>query len=454
MDYLEQIKIRNIIKVLGVTLLGIILGISPITALVFLLLMVLIFVYWQHELSLRLFLFILPFHTLLTSYLIPTYFNIDNTYTSPWRELLVLLLLFKLLVNKRSKKISLNLLAISIILFVAVITVSALAGKLSVASLYGFRVYSFPFLIFCTLYFSPVKSIDKLKKTIIISSFIACIYGFLQIFVFDTRFLLDIGYGKNGYLDHSFYIAGAEFQRLVGPFGSPNEFGSFLVLIILFTFDFYRKNIKLFYLVIIIFELIALIYTFSRSAWISLIIASIYYLYKSRLISAKFIFSTMYFGVMMLLLVPIFSNKLFERIATHLFNTVTLNEPSSRGHLDSLIDGFYNMLLNPMGFGLGLSGPRSKSLGTNIINVENSFILIAYELGIIGLLLFIAIIYFLIQFIKKDIYSKNVNMSLVIALIVNFMFLPNIQSLDVVYIFWILIALNLKVTIKDKEKYY
>jgi hypothetical protein len=60
---------------------------------------------------------------------------------------------------------------------------------------------------------------------------------------------------------------------------------------------------------------------------------------------------------------------------------------SNTGHVDSLADGFSRMLRQPFGAGVGSTGSASL-VGDNPLIIENQYLLVAHEVGWVGLVLF------------------------------------------------------------------
>lgn len=61
---------------------------------------------------------------------------------------------------------------------------------------------------------------------------------------------------------------------------------------------------------------------------------------------------------------------------------------SNAGHAESLADGFSRMLRQPFGAGVGSTGSASL-IGENPLIIENQYLLVAHEIGWVGLVLFV-----------------------------------------------------------------
>lgn len=117
------------------------------------------------------------------------------------------------------------------------------------------------------IFFLPFMIPDKkfwinIFKVIIITTFLASIYGILQIF--NIELFWNINVKKFG-------------NRIISTFGNPNFLSSYLVMTIPPCFYFYKKSKKFIYLFILLILIFALILTYTRSSWLGIISAVIYF---------------------------------------------------------------------------------------------------------------------------------------------------------------------------------
>lgn len=406
---------------------------------------------WNHEGLMLILLMLFPFHTFYTAHYLPSLTGIDKMAFAPWREGILLLLMLKMLARALEKKEKRKITSwhIWVLTYIGVGIIMMAAQKFSFISIYGFRNYFFPFAFFFAFYLLPIKNPGLLMKGTLTSAFFVSLFGFVQLFFLGPPFLLQFGYGENGFLGSSFYIVGAEFQRVVGTFSSPNEFGFYLCMIILVAIYYQAMTKEKWPLFLIAVELWALVDTFSRSSWVAFFVAACYLLVKLNFISwvlnsVKRIPRKWYFVPILLIGAGIyFSWGIFGKIYEYLIKTITLQDPSSVGHFTSIIDGFKTSLQHPFGFGLGRNGPKGEALGLQLNNVESSFYLVSYELGLVGLMAFLLVMATTFLKFRENPHTRVITISLTIALLINFFFLPTIQSLDQTYLYWTLIGLFL-----------
>lgn len=106
------------------------------------------------------------------------------------------------------------------------------------------------------------EQLHSLLISLLLGSVIASVYGLIQLLGLD------------------FYKWGEDIGRLFSTFGQPNFFGHYLAVLLPFTLYaifFLSKNIfvRIGYCSLAIAEVLCLIFTFSRSAWLALLITSV-----------------------------------------------------------------------------------------------------------------------------------------------------------------------------------
>ncbi|HBI02782.1 MAG TPA: hypothetical protein DDY49_01970, partial [Paenibacillaceae bacterium] len=321
-------------------------------------------------------------------------------------------------------------------------------AKFNYISIYGFRNYCFPFAFLFAFYLMPLKNPHLVIKGVLLGAFLATLFGFIQLMI-GAKFLLQFGYGENHFLGTAFYIVGGEFQRLVGTFGSPNEFGLFTSMALMLGIYYYGVTKNKWLLLFIAVEMAAVVYTFSRSSWLATFFATIYLivtmnLIKFKKIELKNIPKKNYFFIVPGLAAVLFAVYILVlKIYNYIHITITGQDPSSLGHFFSLVEGVMKVIENPAGFGLGYNGPKAEVVGLDVVIIESSYILLAFEFGVIGLLLFLLVMYFTIKKFRENLSTRPVNMAITIAFLTGCFFLPQIQSLDVTYFYWSMVGLLL-----------
>ncbi|MBI4350399.1 MAG: tetratricopeptide repeat protein [Elusimicrobia bacterium] len=113
------------------------------------------------------------------------------------------------------------------------------------------------------------EAIERLTKVLIITAYIAILYGMVQ--YLDTRFFppKDVGPGLD-----PFVWRGAFGTRVFSTYGNPNFFGNFLVLILPIILTQYLKRRSVFLLPLIFMNLFCLYATETKGAWLGFGISS------------------------------------------------------------------------------------------------------------------------------------------------------------------------------------
>lgn len=191
-------------------------------------------------------------------------------------------------------------------------------------------------------------------------------------------------------------IPGFERVRIASTLGNPINLGLFVVVgFISAVYIMETSNKKAPYifgfLCMLLFAFVSLL-TLSRTAYGSFLISIIIYIFFKILsvkkLQNKFLFLSL--GLLFFTLIYIVINKIGGMIWLRLFQSVDVETLHAdprieqwRPLLKDLFEWPFNFL---WGFGLGNSG--TSGLSGDFKYIENSFISIFYELGIIGLLLF------------------------------------------------------------------
>lgn len=403
---------------------------------------------------------LLPLHTQVFYMVLPFYTHMSKDIVSIWKEAIFVFLILIFTFNFMLRIDSLKLLPIDLIIlsFILFLFLEVSISDNRSEALYGFRVFSEPLVVFYLARHArlSIKTINKFFIAMFYLGVIISAWGIIQASILGDKFLINLGYDSlNGKLMTSFYIAMFYFQRAVGTFGSPNTFGIYLQLcIMLGIYLNYHKLItckKVYYLSNILM-LCALIYSFSRSAILALILSltlftSLIYGLRKCMFSIFIIASVLSIVFTFIF----FSNKdIIEPLITHTTNTLTLQDPSVVGHIDSINNSINFTLKNPLGIGLGKTGPRASARTGVFINSENSFFILLFDLGIYGLFLYL----FLLCLIIVNLYTKISNiafcsikslyvviLSILIGQLIAWNLLPYIVELETTLLLFFLVGL-------------
>lgn len=179
-------------------------------------------------------------------------------------------------------------------------------------------------------------------------------------------------------------------------FGSPNVLGILLSIIAILSLSFYLKEKKLYYIAIMFIDVMAVFFTFSRSAWLGLAvgISLILVVYKLKIL----LFSPVVF---LLLLIP----QIRERIMAA-FSGQYLTDSSLDGRIWSFINGIHIFKQYPFfGTGPGSYGGQLAAQSaspvylqsiqngyTALYFTDNQYLEILVQTGLLGVITFFGFI--------------------------------------------------------------
>lgn len=208
------------------------------------------------------------------------------------------------------------------------------------------------------------------------------------------------------------WVSGSETirTRVYSILSSPNIFGSLNLLALPVTFSLARtaegKRVKAMYYVLCAFMVGALAFTYSRGAWLGAVCAiGIYVLVKNK----KLVVPAILFGILILIFVPAIRNRLL-----FMFTSTYLSSSMKAGRLIRWLTALDILKEHPLtGLGLGQFGgavAMNNGLSTlvngevvNTYYMDNYYLKIAVEAGIIGLAVFLWLMYQVVMVSLKTI---------------------------------------------------
>lgn len=245
-------------------------------------------------------------------------------------------------------------------------------------------------------------------KCFLFSMFVAAIFGIWQFFHLSSPVEKWLGLAARGAWNLGDIVVafdGERWLRAYGPFPHPNIFGGYLAAAILLVFVILRSRAEesrdpslalrmtTAYIFLSVF-LLALFLTFSRGAWLALVIAAVYFLAKNynRETKKLFIFSLIFIAAMGAVFWPF--------LKTRATSSGRLEGKSNTERLASWREGLTVWWNHPI-FGAGKIHPNPPlqkegappfekgRLGGILQPPHNIFILILAELGLLGFLIYL-----------------------------------------------------------------
>jgi O-antigen ligase len=362
----------------------------------------------------------------------------SSILVSPFAILMLLSFLFYLIKIEFHMKIILNVQTCTVYLFLLFCTFSSLLffnGEIN-NSIKVYLLSLFFFFIF-TQIFSTIKNKQEfhefLKKI--------CLYSSLTIFISLTHFYLwddtnlsqlissdDISgvFSGKQYLDSSL-----EVKRFIWAGIDPNFFASSFLFMWFISFYFAKRE-KL-YLIASLLIILSIIGTFSRTAFIVFSLSVLPLIFQSK---SKFKLIIIYSAIISSII--LYSPEYVERIYSI---TDNIKQSGGTGRFELLYSGLSVWGDNIMGVGLGnlATGNFGSSVYVSNFSSHNTYLEILIESGLIGLILFIIVLYnYLLQNKKNDELGKLLTIGLFGTLIFYF----TIPVSDFRYLFLIILVLD------------
>ncbi len=256
------------------------------------------------------------------------------------------------------------------------------------------------------LYKNDKRMLAHISLAVIVPAIVTTIFGVLQLAVLPADFLRHFGYGSDTIRPFTTLHQGSSAIRVSSTLRGPNPFGAYLVLVIsLLATQIIRLRQRNTWIVFLSISTVAIIGTFSRSAWVALAIAIGFHIILTGTPRQR---NRVIIGMAMSGIVLFSGVLVFQRnsvIQNAVFHTDTNNNTvnSNQGHIAALEAAVDEVVEAPLGSGPGSAGPASVHLEKNPPRIaENYYAQIAQEVGVIGLALFLAMFGLLIRQLLRN----------------------------------------------------
>lgn len=407
---------------------------------------------------------LLPFHDFIKSCF--HFFLGGGEVFAYWKELAILILLGKVILKKGSLGKGLYFVFILYIIYVFLYTIFV---QNIIAALPSLRDYTITILLLIGItgvVFKENNPIQKILFIVSIAVLIHCIIGFVQMFYMNEY--ISVLMGRVTDINNSGYIVYATasarilgYERMAGiAGGGPNGFGLYLSLVIIVLYSAFiqsqklglTKQLKRFMKIAFILSVFCLILSFSRAGWaISLIGIILVSILNNIKIKLKYVISVLFISIGVSAAVAVFYPQAVDIISA----TFEGKEASAAARGNNIASGLDQVLGEPWGHGVGTTDLRYRNVN---FYTESSFLNLAYEIGIQGVLFFIlmiAIIGYAIyckKFFKKGLFTKIAIAILIPSLIACFVSV-NPFGMPYIFFWWLFMGLGLNKSI-NTTKYY
>ncbi len=240
----------------------------------------------------------------------------------------------------------------------------------------------------------------RIIRIVLLVSSLVCLLGILQYFL-PKDILTHLGYSLERGVKPAFFIDDkTDLPRIMSTLRDPNSLGAYLILpitLLVYKLFHVRKSRQTLLIGLLGLHGLALLLTFSRSAWvgtaISLAFFGAYHARKHLTALAKKYWPILVGAVLLIGgLTLVFRNQYaVQNILVHSDKNTTAQYDSNEYHYEYAKRGLSGIWHNPLGNGPGTAGIVSIQNPHGGLLTENYFIQIGYEVGLLGLLVFVIV---------------------------------------------------------------
>ncbi len=299
----------------------------------------------------------------------------------------------------------------------------------------GFHIESLLYFLRFFIYLVFVESLifyigknellrERMVKIIYISGFVIGLIGLIQYtFLPDLRYLRMIGWDEH-------------YFRLTLPFFDPAYTGIILVINLFFSLNIKKLVLRNF---LVLFYLVGIAATFSRSSYLSLLVGFLYLAF--RFVKKKYLIAIVFFAVFLIFALPKPGGEGVNllRINSVLAKAINYNEA-------------FEIIKKYPVFGVGYNNlcfvrDNIFILGNSCFGLDNSFLFIIATTGIIG---FFVYIYYL-----NNIY-KNIDVTRMGVITKTLFLVVFVHSLFTNTLFypWVIVLIGVIVAVSTKKKVF
>jgi hypothetical protein len=353
-------------------------------------------------------LLLVPFHAFLTVWLS----SLAGHYTALrlWKEFLLapialgalyLLLADKALRGRLFSKWTVRLIALYALVLLVCGFGALLSHSVSAKAMWYGLLVDTRFLVFFLALMVLAAKDDWLsrrwQKTLLIPAILVAAFAILQYLILPYDFLKHFGYGDSTIFPYETINHNLHHLRVASTLRGANPLGAYLILPISVAAVMFLKQRRQRLNLAMLGGgmLLALVFSFSRSAWIGAL-ASVLLAAWLGLKSAKYQRRILWTaaGVIIaasLIGVALRNNLEFENAILHTDRNSTVALSSNQGHVSAFKSAAKDIVHQPQGGGVGSAGPQSVYNNRPARISEDYYLQIGQEAGIAGMLLFIAI---------------------------------------------------------------
>jgi hypothetical protein len=268
--------------------------------------------------------------------------------------------------------------------------------------IYNVRLPGFLLLGYGAVLLNPTKFVFRsiLKMVIVVSSVVAFL-GVLQYFL-PKDILTHVGYSLDRGVRPAFFIDdNPDLPRIMSTLREPNALAAYLLLpftaLTLFVLRVRDQRRRIICAMLWILHAAALFLTFSRSAWLGALLAgAIVIWWQCSSLFVRLVRRWWHVLVVMVVGVAVFgvtqlNNQFVRSYITHSTPEAVQDLDSNDYHWLFVRQGIEGIVAWPLGHGPGTAGIVSIQNPAGSFLTENYYVQIGYEVGVLGLGIFIAL---------------------------------------------------------------
>jgi len=342
------------------------------------------------------------------------------------------------------------------------------------SAFWGFR-FDFEMFLIYFLARSYVWKKPEIQKSVLIilsSAMIVALFALLQAWFLPADFLTHFGYSSGVNWQQAIAlpayqtIGASNVVRMQSFLAGPNQLGSYLLIPIFISLVYLisakSNKLKLLLTVYCLLLIFSLFYTYSRSAWLAfaaglvvLILIKIKQRYplKTFLITMSAIFVVL-IGLLIFIQYQPFGIKFADVYINH--------QGSNLERFSRLQASFETIIKTPWGLGIGQAGQAQlHSMSATALISENWYLQIGVELGILGLIIYLLVIYHFLKNLWQTLkfltgkFGHDLSLAVFsgfIVLSLHAMFLHTWSDISTALTFWFLVGLILTQTSTKLQK--
>lgn len=336
-----------------------------------------------------------------------TLFPAYDLLIKSWKEILMLLAgVLAIVVLSQHKKLTILkeplMIGIAVFALLHIASVAYFGG--TPEQLVAGLMIDLRYILFFALVYIAMRLYPGYQKVFIrvgiAGALVVVVFALLQVFILPVDILKYIGYNSSTIMPYLTVDQNTDFIRINSTLRGPNPLGAYALMTLTILTAWIvaskpnlRKKPLLIVAVVFVGSIVALWASYSRSALLATVIALGIVLLMLTYKRYKYVV----LAIAAVAVVVGVGGIVVGRDSDFISNVILHENPddnnnvnSNDGHISSLQDGLNRMISQPFGAGVGSTGSASL-YGNEPLVIENQYLLIAHEVGWLGLILFVMI---------------------------------------------------------------